>query len=135
MSKYARKLHSVDHLGEDNFRLIEMISMLQDSIANRSGDQVIGIVLKDLVDYSRRHFPQEEDFMQHHKYNDFERHKNMHQEFTRRIAEILVRIKQGKEVTVYELISFLKKWVDDHLIIEDLKFKRSIEQKPEPVFV
>lgn len=128
-------LHSIDHLGEDNFRLIEMISMLKDSIANRTGDEVIAIVLKHLVEYSRKHFPEEEDFMLHHKYSDFERHKNLHLEFTKRIAEILLRIRQGKDVTVYELISFLKKWVDDHLIIEDLKFKRSIEQKPEPVFI
>jgi hemerythrin len=128
-------LHSVDHLGEDNFKLIEMISMLKDSIANRTGDEAIAIVLKHLVEYSRIHFPEEEDFMLHHKYSDFERHKNLHLEFTKRIAEILLRIRQGKDVTVYELISFLKKWVDDHLIIEDLKFKRSIEQKPEQVFI
>jgi hemerythrin len=135
MSRYTQKLHSADHLGEDNFRLIEMIGMLQDSIANRTGNEVIGAVLKDLVEYSRTHFPQEEDFMMHHRYGDFDRHRNMHQEFTKRLADILIRIKQGKEVTVYELIFFLKKWVDDHLIIEDLKFKRSIEPKPEPVFV
>jgi hemerythrin len=127
MTKYTRKLHSVEHLGEDNFRLIELISILQDSIPNRNGSQAIADVLKALVDYAKYHFPREEELMRKYKYIDYERHRAKHQEFIKQVSQILMRLKGDKEVTVYELISFLKKWVDDHLIIEDLKFKRAAE--------
>ena len=129
MSKYARKLHSVEHLGTDNYRLIELISLLQDSIANRTGSAAIGHVLKELVEYSRNHFPAEEELMKRCQYVEYERHRAKHQEFTKQVTSILLRLKKDKEVTVYELISLLRKWVDDHLIIEDLKFKRAMESQ------
>ncbi len=125
--KNKRPVFSPETIGEANMKLIELIGRLQESIANKNSREHLGPALVELVNYTKNQFPREEKLMQGIDYLGIEGHRAQHNEFSKRLAHILIRLKQGKEITVYELISLLRKWVDDHVLIEDLTVSREIE--------
>lgn len=107
-------------------RMVSMINRLHKSIPAGAVDSEIDLVLKSLVDYTQYHFAAEEKLMQEIQFPDYQRHRRLHLDLTAQVTDMMVILKHEKELTVFELITFLKRWLVEHIIKEDRKIGDAI---------
>jgi hemerythrin-like metal-binding protein len=106
---------------EQHKKLCSMLTNLENSINSDDVYQVMGDILKELVQYTKYHFEEEEKVMQRISYPDFEKHKKLHKDLVNEISIILLDLKNGKKINAFELKTFLQKWLIDHILGEDKK--------------
>jgi hemerythrin len=110
-------------------KLVEMIARLQRSLSEGIINPQIGVALKELVQYTKTHFRDEQDIMRQIGYPEYESHLRMHEQLTEQVVGILNDLRQGKTLTATDLIAFLKSWLIDHIVQEDKKIGAFIREK------
>jgi len=104
-------------------KLLAMINQLEDSVA--AGKEIvnndIGKVLVQLVEYTQTHFADEERIQDEIQYSGRDRHKQLHKELVEQVISILMNLKHGKVINVYEIMNFLRDWLVNHILTEDRK--------------
>lgn len=108
----------VDHQHQ---HLVDIANELYDSIKEHGDIDHAYITFKELIQYTQTHFAQEETLMQNIKYKDFEKHKKQHQELIKTIHDLKDKFDSNKKEICVKTILFLKEWLIDHIVAEDLK--------------
>ena len=116
----------IAELDQQHKKLIDMINELHLAIAKGEQNEVVGDVLSGLADYIRFHFSEEEDLMKKMNFPEFARHKSQHAMFITKVTNILKRMKRGQSVSAFELCSFLKQWLVNHICVSDRKIAESV---------
>ena len=109
----------VDRIDEQHKRLLDMINGLHDSIQSGMSNRELGAFLTSLVDYIRTHFADEEKLMIDIHYVRFKQHKALHSEMNRKVAYILMKLRNDEVVSPREILSFLISWWTEHIAGED----------------
>ena len=81
--------------------------------------------------YSRKHFKEEEKFLQQVGYSKLEEHKQMHIDFILKIAMFCKDVMDRKTDVTKEMINYLVSWLVNHVSREDQDFKNEIKQEAE----
>lgn len=89
-------------------------------------------IIKELAEYTRFHFNNEEKFMKSIGYDEFDHHKSLHTE----IVKILnTTIKEMASLSIEEIIvrlhTLINKNIVQHILIEDKKFHHKIKSREE----
>lgn len=111
----------VKEIDNEHRNLVNMITKLQNSLDEGAVTNETGEVLKELVNYTQTHFTSEESFMEKIKFPELDKHRKLHQELSGEVIEILKKLKKGETLTNFDLIDFLKEWLQNHIIDEDKK--------------
>ncbi len=119
----------VDEIDRQHKQLVAMINRLHESISQNRVDETIGQVLIELVDYTKRHFADEEHLMIRIGYPELQQHRAHHDDLRRRLAEILKRLRDNDRLTIFELLGFMRAWLVDHILKEDKKIGQMIASK------
>jgi len=101
--------------------LVSLIQKLENSMYGGSVSKTTGAVLKELVEYVKLHFKNEEKMMSNVGYPELSRHKILHKDLVNDVAAILIDLKNGKQWTASELVGFLNYWLREHILQEDKK--------------
>ena len=105
---------------------IDITNELHDALMNADLKRLMETAEKDLTemrDYTRYHFMAEEAFMQAADYPDFPAHKQIHDKFYIQIKDMCTDIEEGKLVLTTDIMKTLKKWLQNHILTEDRKFR------------
>jgi len=78
--------------------------------------------LESMRDYTRIHFPFEEEYMRQIGYPELQAHKQIHDKFYVKIMNYYHEIQEGKMVINTEIMSTLMLWLQDHILVEDKKY-------------
>jgi hemerythrin-like metal-binding protein len=119
----------IKEIDRQHRKLVDIISQLQDSLSDGLVNKEMGKVLKGLVDYTRNHFRDEEALMRQIGFAEIATHKATHEMLINQIRDILLGLKGGKQLTAIELIEFLKKWLVEHILNEDMKLKEIFAER------
>ncbi len=119
----------VDEIDRQHKQLVQMINKLHESIIQNRVEEEIGNTLTALVEYTKRHFADEEHLMMRIGYPHLHQHRILHQKLRDQIAEILKRLRDNDRLTVFELMGFLRAWLVDHILREDRKIGEMVAQK------
>lgn len=111
--------------------LVDMVNRLHLSIVKNKVDEEVSAVLKELVSYTQKHFNDEENFMHEAGFPLLKDHMKIHREMINRIGSYLVKMRSGQKVSVFQLIGFLRDWLMNHILIEDMKYKTYLEKLQE----
>ena len=103
-------------------KLIEMINTLHDAMKVGKGSQVLGEVLKALIDYTGSHFATEEKYMKLYAYPEYLQHKKEHNLLVMQVLDVQKNLQSGKALLTQEIMSFLKTWLVKHIQGEDKKY-------------
>lgn len=122
---YAIGIEAIDKQHQE---LVLMVSRLQASLTTAKINQETGNAIKFLVDYTKKHFTDEEKLMQKIDFAELENHRKQHRKLIREITDILLGLKKGKSVDVYELIDFLTDWLLNHIKYEDKKIGKAFAE-------
>ncbi len=103
-------------------QIIAMINELHDSMKQGKRQDVIPSILSNLASYVGIHFKAEEEVMERHNYLGYIEHKAKHEKMTAKVLGFVERYKKGDVSVVVHLSSFLKDWLNKHILETDKKY-------------
>lgn len=93
--------------------------LLKDDLRSDKYNQIINII-EELKDYTIFHFNSEEQYMMSIGYKKFLSHKVEHNDFIEAINNVnLNKIDKNQDAYILELLQFVVKWIDEHILKQD----------------
>lgn len=110
----------IEEIDEQHKILVNLINRLFDeTIVHQAAPNVIDEILHELVEYTVIHFAVEESLFRIFHYPGTESHTKHHDDLKAQVLEIQKKVKQGEAFVNTELLLFLKKWLEHHILHED----------------
>lgn len=123
---YSVNIREID---DQHKKLIDMINKLHDAMKVGKGAEVLGDILKSLIDYTGSHFATEEKYMKMHNYPGYEQHKKEHNMLVMQVLDVQKNFKDGKVPLSQSIMSFLKDWLVKHIQGDDQKYGPFLNSK------
>ena len=120
----------IQEIDEQHMKLVALINRLYDAMAlGEDKATVAKEVLNELVQYTIIHFAVEECLFRIFEYPDYEKHCDMHEDLRNQVYEINLKVQSGERLINPELLFFLRKWITNHIMIEDKKYSPFLLKK------
>ncbi|MGD1075133.1 MAG: bacteriohemerythrin [Thermodesulfovibrionales bacterium] len=103
-------------------KLVALVNTLHDAMSSGKGQQALGKILDELIEYTKSHFATEERLMTTHVYPGYLSHKKEHDGLTQQVLTVHQDFKAGKPVITVEIMRFLKDWLSRHIQGTDKKY-------------
>ncbi len=123
----------IDQFDNHHKHLVSLINTIYDDYTSEAPTETVGEVLNELIDYVAYHFSAEESWMENIKYPDREKHIKEHNRFSKTILEMQEEYTQGKMNLSFDLLVFLKTWLNDHITETDAEYGHYIATKRAPI--
>jgi hemerythrin-like metal-binding protein len=85
--------------------------------------------MQAMREYTAYHFRQEEEYMSQINFPDVVAHKRLHTDFDDQLYQYQRKMRTGELILTSEIISIVRNWLVDHILIEDQKYA-SFSQSP-----
>jgi hemerythrin-like metal-binding protein len=121
----------LDEIDEQHHALFDRINELWEHLVSHSPQHEVLATLDQLEHYTLSHFTAEETFMRVTRFEGFEAHKAAHAKFVARVAKEKAAVQAGQELS-FEVLSFLKDWLVDHILVADKAYADATRPPPEP---
>ena len=124
-------------IDEQHKKLIDMINEMNElSLYDDHVDRYDSImeIFSGLKDYTVYHFGYEEKMFKEHDYDDFNTKIQVieHKSFVNKIESIdLYELDEKQSETISDVLDFLSKWLDHHILQIDKKFGEFLKEKYE----
>ncbi len=106
-------------IDQQHQRLVDLVNQLYKALKSGKGADVLGDILGALVDYTQRHFAEEERMFKAHNYPNTDQHLAAHAELIRQVGEFKTKLAAGTASISSDLFNFLKSWLLHHIKQED----------------
>lgn len=117
--KYSVGIQSIDDQHKEIFRLLDQL--FQGLKSGKVSESVMEII-RDLENYAVIHFNYEESFFRQFNFESESEHIKEHQQFIEKIASVKADVIAGKLQSPFELLRYLKVWVDHHVLVVDMEY-------------
>lgn len=122
----------IDH---DHHFMINFINTVELILQDPVDKEMLMEVLEQLHDYSIGHFRREESIQRKIEYPQSINHKNSHSTLLSDLEKLKKEIKDTKSEEEIsgrstEIIAFLRNWLINHVLNEDMKLKPFLEKLP-----
>ena len=123
---YEVGVPEVDH---DHRQMVGLINELYEAMKIGHGYELISHHIDQLLLYAVEHFATEEGFMRASSYPYLEAHRQEHQEFRDKVDEMDQLRRQGRQLPSTEMLSFLRNWLQTHILESDKDFGLFIKRQ------
>ncbi|MBP1736396.1 MAG: bacteriohemerythrin [Oscillospiraceae bacterium] len=112
-------------------QLVETVNNLLDACSKGKGRDEIKKVMGFLLQYTVKHFADEERLQQSSGYPDYLNHKKIHTEFTQTAKNLAAELEEKGPsiVMVGKINKVLGDWLIQHIQKEDMKIAKYIQEK------
>jgi hemerythrin len=93
----------IDLIDTQHRQLVEIISRLETSLSTNTEDREMGNALKFLVDYTNKHFSEEEALMRQSGFPRYEHQKALHKGLIQEVMSVLLKLKRGESIQPHHL--------------------------------
>lgn len=118
----------VSQCDQQHKKLIGMINELHDAMKAGKANNILGDIFASMIEYTKTHFLDEEKLLQAHGYPELSSQKRSHDQFIQDLDGHYKDYITGKMVTL-TVMSFLKKWLEHHIEVDDKKYGAFINSK------
>lgn len=119
----------IESIDKQHKVLIGMINEFYDLIKIKSNNALIEDLIGKMKRYTLVHFKFEESLFESHNFPYTEEHKIEHQDFVNKVIDLEQRLQDGKLIVSFEVTSFLKKWLLEHIQGTDKKYTNLLVSK------
>lgn len=123
--KYSVGFQIIDNQHKEIFRIL---NLLFESLKSGKTDLITDQIIPELERYANIHFQTEEHFFEKFNYSDADDHISEHEEFKLSLEEIKAGLKSGEISLSFELMIFLKNWINHHILEVDQKYAELFRQ-------
>lgn len=113
-------------IDQQHKRLIELVNGLFEAIESGRGSDALGEVLSGVVEYTKTHFRYEESMLKSYNYPDLAAHRLVHDGLTKKVTELMDRVRSGAASPTIETAELLKAWVGDHVLKLDKQYSEHL---------
>ena len=126
--QYATGNKQID---EQHKQLFKAVNDLISACSSGQGRDKLDPTIKFLVDYTTKHFADEEKLQQQYQYPDYNNHKKLHENFKKTALELTKQLKEegASTVLVGKVNSTIGNWLINHIQREDKKVADHILSK------
>ncbi|MCB9062993.1 MAG: bacteriohemerythrin [Halobacteriovoraceae bacterium] len=103
-------------------RLVDYVNRLHEGMMQGQASQALGVILEGLINYTDAHFKHEEKYFDKLNYKNAATHKEYHKKLVGQVLDFQKKFKDGDVTISSEIMDFLKDWLMDHILNEDMKF-------------
>jgi len=110
-------------IDDQHKQLVKATNDLMDACKSGQGQAYLDTTMQFLVDYTIKHFGDEEKLQQQYHYPDYLNHKKLHDAFKSSMAELAKKLKsEGPTATLtIKISSSVSEWLIQHILNEDKK--------------
>lgn len=112
----------VRQIDDQHKKLIEIINELFEAMKQGKGNDILGTVFNELIQYTKVHFSTEENLMKIHHYPKLAEHKKLHEKLVQEVVEMHNQFKAGNVALSIKVGNFLKDWLINHIKQTDLEY-------------
>jgi hemerythrin len=110
-------------MDQHHHQLFDILNRLHESMKLGHGEEVIGDILKELVDYTHYHFNEEEKLMQRVGYPHLEEHKKIHEAFKGQLTKFADEVAEGLAIFVAtQVLNVGVDWLQNHILKADADY-------------
>jgi hemerythrin len=110
-------------------KLIELINQLHGAMGEGKGKEASGKILSDLIYYTVSHFTYEEKLFKQYGYSEYEAHRKEHEDLTSQVKDFKSQFDKGTLGLTLKLMTFLKDWLNKHILGTDKKYVAFLNSK------
>jgi len=110
-------------------KLFALINDLHTAMSTGKGKDIIGGVLSELINYTKKHFTEEEEAMRFFVYPELLSQNREHKKFTDKIIKFQEQYERGEKSISIDLMFFLTDWLKNHIMISDKKYSAFFKGK------
>lgn len=119
----------VEIVDDQHKKLVDLVNRLYDAMIGGRGNQVLGQILTELVDYTVYHFKTEEDMFRQYGYREAAQHIQEHKDLTEKAVALKAAFDGGKATITLDTMNFLKDWLVNHIMKSDKQFGPFLNSK------
>jgi hemerythrin len=123
---YSVKVGAMD---AQHKQLFAIIQELYTAMRSGHGKAVAGDVLRRLIDYTVKHFTEEEKLMEKNGYPQLSQHRVEHKALVDKVVAFKKEFEAGTANITLELMTFLQKWLVDHIQTVDRRYGEFLNAK------
>jgi hemerythrin len=109
-------------IDQQHRKLLGLVNQLYAAMKSGQGQNVLADLLRDLADYTVRHFDTEDRYFDQFHYREGPAHKKMHEELKAQVADYAAKLKSGEANMSMELMNFLRDWLLNHIAKTDMRY-------------
>ncbi len=120
--EWSNKLSvNIEEIDNDHKELLSLLNRCISHVSEaKKENNEVGVILHDLLNYTRYHFQREEHIMKIVDFPDIENHIYVHKELFKEVKHREEQFEQGDEISE-QLIQFLSDWLITHILGMDKK--------------
>ncbi|MEA2043073.1 MAG: bacteriohemerythrin [Bacteroidota bacterium] len=108
-----------EEIDKQHEKLVDIINDFYSAFANAEAHEEIHKIIGELVNYTIFHFTAEEEIFKKSGYPDTEEHINKHRVFVDKLKDYHKEVQDGNMTTTYDLMTFLRDWLLEHIMGTD----------------
>lgn len=124
----------VPELDEDHRVLIRIVNQLAESKKNDDHAGILRQSIYSLLRYAEFHFAREEKVLAACDFPGITHHKQVHRAFTAHMQKLAKALDDDEtpaaEIVSQDLLYYLKDWLNHHILIEDMSYRKLAESNP-----
>ena len=118
-------------IDNDHRALIHLINRLHESVRAQDAYDILDSLLNRFLDYVDIHFTREERLMEACGYTEAAGHKEEHAAFIAHMHGLRNTVNAATAPSqIGNLAEYLKNWLNHHILIQDMAYRRSVEKNP-----
>ncbi|MBN2693593.1 hemerythrin family protein, partial [bacterium] len=123
--KYETGIKAIDI---QHKRLIMLTNQLHESIMEGKSYDTLDKIFQNLIDYTIKHFSDEERLLLIYDYPNYLDHKKYHSDLTNQMQELFIQFKTGMlPAASIKVKKFLLNWITDHILDNDMKYIQYVD--------
>jgi len=122
--KHSVGIPSIDDQHKEIFRILDHLFQ---ALQSGKASETILLIIAELEDYVLRHFQKEEYLFRQFNYVDSVEHSKEHKQFIDKITDLKTDAKAGRLSSSFELLHFLKVWINHHILVVDMKYSECFQ--------
>lgn len=111
--------------------LLALVNEFLKAVAQKRGKDVVEKIVARLREYTVLHFHDEEAYMNQVRYPARGEHQMRHQELARAVKLFQRDLYKHRDVPVEQLRQFLKDWLINHILEQDMKIGKWVRAEEE----
>jgi len=111
-----------DVIDDDHKHLIKLINAYEMAVS-KGNLKLLGPAFESLEKYANEHFEREEKLMSAVFFPHRRDHREKHKKLLKLVHEKHQEVETSEDIDVSSLSAFLRSWLIDHVLKEDMQFK------------
>ena len=116
----------IQKIDDQHKKLVEIINDFYTAFTENKTKEKMGDILNLLTDYTQYHFTTEEQYFIDSGYQETKEHVEEHEKFTKTVVGFVKDYQAGSSAVTYKLMSFLRNWLQNHILKEDKKYSEHL---------